>query len=473
MANTLSCARPSSFLRRLNLRAELRLALLAGAEACWIYALVLTLGTMANLPREVSPPGIFVVYMAGLVVGRALPKSRRAWRVLQALTVVCAVAAILVALRIGLYTDVAWWDFGWLGTYFSRVTSIWETVSAEELSTFALVLTFVRALSFAQRPLTLWVVGFQFRLGIVIFFGVATLAALSVRVDFIGWVFVYFGLSLVSISLARIEEAGQERPLGGKWALVMLCVIGVTMLLGFVAAQLLTLDAVNAFFNLLAPLRVVVQILVTLVAIPFFYLFEFLAGLLAPLFEVLRQAVTGLFANLHFNNEATTRVANEVAQRLEIILPYVRYVAVVGLFVLLGLLIARALNRRMKWREDELFDREPLDERETLLLEKQRRPHAARVGTREIRAENVRRIYAALLAHAEALGLARREAETPLEFLPRLTTRFPEAAAAFDTITRAYVAVHYAQETPTDARVRELRGVWQDTKERMKQKGKR
>lgn len=457
--------------RDFNLRAELRLALLAAAESCWLYALVLTLGTIAHL-QVVSPLGIFLVYMTGLVVGRILPTSQRAWRVLQGVTIAVGMLVILVAMRIGFYTNLPLWDFGWLPTYVHRLVTIWESFSGEELSTFALVLILSRALNFAQRPLTLWVVGFQFRLGIVFFFGTAILAAVAAPVNFVVWLFVYFGFSLIGISLARIEEAGQERPLGGKWALVMLSVIGATMLLGFVVTQLLTLNTVNAFFELLSPLRIVVQILFTLIAIPIFYIFAFIIQLLTPLFDMLRNALTGIFPNLHLNNEETARVVNEVAQRLSNLIPYLRYVGLVGVFVLLGLIIARALNRRVKWREEELFAVEASDERDQITIERRQRAVRARARHGEIHAENVRRIYAALLAEAEAGNLPRREAETPLEFLPRLTARFPESGAALETITNAYVAVHYAQQIATDAQVRDLRALWQRTRQQMRERKK-
>jgi hypothetical protein len=86
---------------------------------------------------------------------------------------------------------------------------------------------------------------------------------------------------------------------------------------------------------------------------------------------------------------------------------------------------------------------------------------------REIHAENVRRIYAALLAHAEMLGLKRREAETPFEFLPRLVAHFPDVSGDLHTITDAYVAVHYAQAPATEPQVRELRARWHKTRQAM------
>ncbi len=453
---------------RLDLRAELRLMLLAGAEACWLYAIAFTVGTLSGLPRQVSPFGIFIVYWAGLGLGRVLPRSTLAWRALQLLTVVFALSAILVAMRVGFYTDAALTDFSWLPQYVGRVLTFFERVTAEEISTIILLAAFLRGLGFAQRPLTLWVVGFEFRLGIVIFFSVALIAALTVNINFIFWIFVYFALSLLAIALARIEEAGQERPLGATWAGVMFAVIGATMLVGFAATRFLTLDAVRAFFGLLEPLRIVLQFVITLIAIPFLYLLDWLIHRLGPLFERFIQIITGIFPRLDFGNSNSEQVISQVTQQLVKLLPYLRLLGVMLVILFIGWLIARALNRRVQWQEHEMFEREALDDRDALQLEKRQRAPAAHAPAHHIHAENIRRIYAALQAHAQTLGLPRRDAETPLEYLPRLCARFPESAKALTIITDAYVAVHYAQEQATDARVREVRAVWKQTRELMK-----
>lgn len=466
----LTRATPTStpFYTRLNVRAELRRALLAGADACWLYAIALTLGTLMGFPRAISPFGIFIVYYIGLSVGRLLPYSDKAWRVLQLLTIAIAVVAIFIAVRVGLYTDLPLYDLTWIGTYTSRVLAMFERVTAEEIATLVLIGTFVRALGFAQRPLTLWVIGFQFRLGIVIFFATAFLAAITVQVNFIFWIFVYFALSLVGIALARIEEAGQERPLGPKWALVLAATVTVTMLCGYALTQFLTLDAVNAFFTLLSPLTIVIQILATIIAIPFFYLFEFLWSIIAPLLSALLQVFTRLIPNFRFDNAETQLVITQVARQLETFVPYLRLLGVIAVLLLLGAWIARALNRRVKWQEQEMFERERLDEHDEMILEKRKRPPRGRAARREIHAENVRRLYAAMLAHAEALGLKRRDAETPSEFLPRLAARFPQAETDLATITTAYIAVHYAQQPATETQVRELRARWHKTREQMR-----
>ncbi len=458
--------------RSINLRAELRLALLAAAESCWLYAIVLTIGVIAGFPRVISPLGIFVVYWLGLVVGRLLPRLPHAWRTLQIASVICAVLIILLAMRVGFYDEFALTSPLWLSNYFENGLAFFQRFTGEQISTLVLILAYMRALGFAQRPLTLWVIGFQFRLGIVIFFALAIIAAFAGRVDFIFWIFMFFAFSLLGIALARIEEAGQTSPLDARWTVVMFTMLAATLLVGFALTRFLTLDALNAFIAFLSPVFLVLQIIFFILALPFFILTEFLIRLLIPLFNLLANAFSKMIPTIPQTNIETVPILESVTRSFETLMPYLRLAGVVLVLVVIGWVIARALNRRMNREEEEMFLREkaPRLERE-YLAERERNRRKRDPLNREVHAENVRRIYAALQAQAEALGLPRRAAETPLEFLPRLTARFPGSAANLEKITNEYVAVHYAQQQASDAQVRELRDVWKKTKEEMKQAG--
>ncbi len=458
-------------LRHLNVRAELRLALLAAAESCWFYVIVLVVASNAGMERQVSALGIFLVYWAGLITGRVVPRIRATWRLLQLLTVLIAVIAILAALRIGLYPDVNIADMSWLPTFVGRFTSFFEQITPEFLSTLVLILAFMRALNFAQHPLTLWVVGFQFRLGTVIFFALAVLTTLGARVEFRAPIFAFFAFSLLGIALARIEDAGRTGPLGGRWAAVLLSMLTLVILVGFGVSQFFTLETLGVFFGLLSPLTIVLQVILTIISIPIFYLLEIIFAFLTPFFDLLANVFSNLFPVQPPSDDTLSPALEAVTEQLGNLMPYLRLAGIFLLVVLLGWMVARALNKRMNRIEQEMMTRESFEPTEE--TRKEKLPAASsRPPLREINAETIRRIYAALQAQAESLGLGRREAETPLEYLPRLTTRFPDVAPALQSITNAYVAVHYAQESPDEATVKQLRAVWKETKHEMQSKGK-
>src|SRR6266542_5788164 len=93
---------PSTFayLHALNLRAELRRALLAAAEACWVYALLLTFAKIAGFARVISPFGIALVYWVALTLGYYFPRARRAWHVLQWASLAIIALTMVVAMRV-------------------------------------------------------------------------------------------------------------------------------------------------------------------------------------------------------------------------------------------------------------------------------------------------------------------------------------------------------------------------------------
>ena len=76
-------------------------------------------------------------------------------------------------------------------------------------------------------------------------------------------------------------------------------------------------------------------------------------------------------------------------------------------------------------------------------------------------AVTIRRIYAALMVLTERTGLSRLPTQTPAEFLPHLTQRWPDLAAQFETITTAYIQVHYGQRPEGDAGLEAVQQAWE------------
>lgn len=75
-----------------------------------------------------------------------------------------------------------------------------------------------------------------------------------------------------------------------------------------------------------------------------------------------------------------------------------------------------------------------------------------RLGRRLLAAARIRRVYTYLMDLSAELGKARLEAQTPLEFIPTLSTVFPHHTADVETISKAYMRVRYGEldETPSD-----------------------
>ena len=310
---------------KLDARAELRRALLAAAETCWISAIVLTLTTSIHPPRLISPFGIFVAYWAALEIGRYLPRLWRARSTLQWINLALAVLVLLLVVRVDMYRDAPLFDITWLLNYFGGLTALSGRFASDQIATILLLFVYIRGLGFARRPLTLWFTGFQFRLGVVFFFGISIVGAFVGGVDFRGLLIVYFIASLLSIALARMEESGREMALGKAWAPLLFGASLLVVALGFFVTPLLTIAAAAAFFQILAPLAPVLEFLLTLILIPLSYIVQAMVELLAPIFSIviasLRRLPLDIIPQLQIPLQKTS---NEGFTLLVQIWPYLR-----------------------------------------------------------------------------------------------------------------------------------------------------
>jgi hypothetical protein len=83
----------------------------------------------------------------------------------------------------------------------------------------------------------------------------------------------------------------------------------------------------------------------------------------------------------------------------------------------------------------------------------------------------VRYYYLALLHRAEEAGLARKGAETPLRFAPRLAEQLEEDdenRAAISDLTEAFVQVRYAGDHVAPDRLDRIKQVWRQLRKTLK-----
>ncbi len=454
---------------KIDLRRELRIALLAAMEACWVYAALVFLAALMNVPPFASPLALFAVYWIAMILGRELPRRKAPWVFLQAAAILIAAIMLLLVARVELYAAYDLFDLSWLARFIPAL-GLRQGFSRAIYTSLAVLYMFIRGLGFGSRPLTLWFIGFQFRLGIVIFFGIFLGSALFHPIEISPWIFIYFALSLFSISLARMDELGSDIHYGSRWALILFGGVALVFFLGFGLLQFFTLDTTSAFLRLFSPLLTVVQALALLILIPASilagFLVEWLRPLLARLDQLLQQVQLPALPN------ARDQVERFVPPDLiGSFLPLIKTAVVLAIVLWIGLLIARTLNRRMQQADDALYAREAIESEEDAERAKRElgsKKKWARPRAGDLTAESIRRIYAGLVARASQVGVARRAAETPYEFLPRVTREWNEEADEIREITEAYVAVHYGEHEATKPEVNRVRAAWERLKSKTK-----
>jgi hypothetical protein len=451
--------KPATGKLKLNLHRELRLALLAAMETCWVFAILEFLASLTHATRGLTPLPLFIAYWIALVAGRILPQSKQRWVVLQAFAIAIAAITILIVVRVELY-PVDWSDLTWLPRFVPTLLSFADGLAAEHIVSVGVLYVFLRGLGLAQRPLTLWFIGLQFRIGVVVFFLLMLVAGFIRPSDPSPWIFVYFFISLLAIALARIEEMGINVRYGPRWAITLLGGVTLVLIVGVGILQVFTVSVAEKLLMIFLPLWVIASAVIMIVAIPFGFLADWLIRLLQPLFTNVNKMLQSLSAMIPANNDAT-RQLQDTNPLLPLLVPMLKIAFVLGVLAILGFLLARALNRRMKQYEDELFIREFIGaEAEDTVREIKKKPTKPRSHAQRIAAENIRRIYAALVARAADAGVPRRVDETPYEFLPRMQSHWQTESDDLHDITEAYVAVHYAERDAPSEQLSRVREAW-------------
>ncbi len=453
----------------LHFRRELRIALLAAMETCWVFAVVVFLAEIVDAPRPLTPLPFFLTYWLAMILGRVLPRSETGGLILQVIAFAIAIITLLAVARAELYPTLDWYDWAWLPRFIPALLSMTRGVVIEHIVAAGTLYVFIRGLGLAQRPLTLWFVGLQFRIGIVIFFVLLLIAGLArafsatsiQRYDASLWIFIYFFISLLAIALARIEEMTSDVRYTPRWAITLLGSIALVLFTGLGVLQFLTVDLVRALMIIFVPIAWVFGGIIVLLSVPFGYLLEWLVKFLQPLFAGLEQLIDSLQRFL--NQDTLTQQSTDPAITFSLTaLIQPAFVLAIGLLVLY--LLGRALNRRMHRLEEETFVRESLgadDASELARRDDPRKKKPARPRSRNAAAESIRKIYAALVARAADAGLPRRVAETPYEFEPRLAKQWLEHSDDIRTITEAYVEVHYAEHDATRERLDIVKDAWE------------
>ncbi len=448
---------------------EARLALLAAMEVCWVSTALVFLGALTGL-RVASAGSLFLAYWIALAAGRVLPRLplARFWQQVAAVLVACV--TLLAILRFDLAGgSEAGLDFAWLSRSLPSLWPFGRGMTPELLTAATVVYFFGRGLGLAQRPLSLWFVGRQFRLGLAAFFLVLSFSAASGRaIDASVQVLVFIAVSLFAAALARWEEDAVDIPLSPRWGVMLLAAAALVILPALALARLLQVDLSAPLVWLLSPVGTLLGGLLYLFLIPVGWLMELLFNLLHPFFPNLGGALDAL-RTLPTPPNAARGVA-ESNPAFDMLVPYLQTLFTLGLFLMALYLVGRSLGRRLTRLEEEEFVRESLEEEDGGFTKAARGPKVApRRGERRT-ADSIRRIYAALVARAGAAGLPRRTDETPYEFLPRLVTAWPSEAEPVRAITEAYVAVHYAERAADKAETERVRALWKRVAKNVRRK---
>jgi hypothetical protein len=415
--------------------------------------------------------------LAAMMIGRASQAFRFSDGLRRALLLAALAAFLLGAIRIVLYREVPVGILDLIVASFSSFDSVLTIVPTELVVILAVLYAWRRGVVVASLDvLDAGWTAHRLRLGILacVAFGLIYGAGGAARLLEI--LPIYFGSGLVGVALSRadgllrIRGAGRS-PFAWEWLAGIVGLVVGTVGLGLAAAQAMAsppaarlaawvgqrvLDGAEFLLRLASPLILGIATL--------------LERLIAWLIRVTRfnPALIQL-RNVVPRVPTPTPEAPASVAWLE---PYTGPLQIVGtatLIVLLALVavrVSRALGRKTPAPWDDHSDALPTQAprlpalRGILARARSGLEGAGRLGRRLFAAAAIRRIYAHLLALAEARGSRRAPAETPREFMRQLWALFPSRREEIEVITEEYLRVRYGEYPESIEAVARVRQAW-------------
>ena len=470
-------------------------------EAMWFYLWMIWLGQWDSFgigEMPFTPFSILLILWASYYVVQIIGQQK--WdagrtRLTASLLVVVLLGAVARLENGGGYGLL---DPGWVG--FARESMVGGFPTGLQVTLLGGAYLWWRGFRIAQEGLDREQVLSSFKVGLTaIVLGLlvwetalrsgAEFGATRTQAIAISSVFFLSGVSALALShimraradLARHE--GLQQNFITQWSVVLLCVAGGMLLMGWILAGLLSLDVWQPLLNVLAFAAYLMGLLVYVILLPIAFL---AAGLVFAVQWLISQFGGGTVPRLELPDFSALRRIPEEGDPVTgapVWVAIVKWVMLVLVLSALVYLLARLVLRRRSgftvgesvpevnesigtWSNairDLLtglimfalwFRRKGRALRGKLPL-LQTSPAPSYQGDMEIR-----KLYSSLLYETRQAGFPKEESETPYDYLPELEQRLVEDREALQTITKDYVESRYGERPIADAELSMLNRLW-------------
>ena len=435
---------------------------LAGMEAAWftpifLFAFYWYLWDWPPLATFGGLFGVLLTWMLALELLNRLADSPL--YELSVLTLVLLTSLLIV--RFWLYPGTPVGDFHWLGNTVYALFFFDEAVRLELVLILANLFLWQRAISATGRTVTFFNVGLNFRLGVLLLVVGASLLNFFSGQSLSSLIWVYFGLGLTAVALARVRDKAivsqsMGRALPPRRLAQVFLSVGLTVGIAAWLSLFYTPDKLKAFLRWFNPLWTLLEHVLWWVAVLVLVPLE---PFLLWLMEMLRDMDWGGVIKTMGDQAEALFESSHVQPRPEMLMVWtvMRYIAI-GLVIVLVLgfvlLTLKKMDRGQLGEDAE----EESDETITLgggvlnrgaqwLRDMSNLVKRYGLSRQLLAAISVQNIYANLCRIANQRGYPRHRAWPPDDYLPTLKKAFgPEAEEALSRITLAYMRVHYGDK---------------------------
>lgn len=468
----------NSYLARLVKTWEWRTAALSFALISAEAMLVALVAGLIEAPGTVSDRGAGGIHplaiLAVMLLAAIIPRLVEAFQLwspdYEVAISVGVVATLVFLLYIGAFRRYALWNPVWLReaahAYIFRPTTAEASVW---LITCVIVYAWVRG-RLRETP-SLDTTYTMLRVGVIVVALTTILTVTAqetetparayVRILVVG--FFFFALSAVTLARLQVEGLRAQGRLGPQWIGPLVLPVAIILIVGLLAAAILSHTFLETVAAILHPLFVVLNfILEVIIAI---------ISWIAYLFYIVLSSLVNRIAGGHVGelprlSTPPRQIADQANHKIGTLPDAIRFIVLA--FVLIGIvwLLSRFLFRRparrhrgneeresvMDWNEVGAGLKGMLANLANRLRRKGNDPWAAMRGDPRWRNTlKIRILYTRLLHRGARAGVPRAPSAAPREHISPLRTVYPHAGAPLLTITDVYRAARYRDQPATAA----------------------
>jgi hypothetical protein len=452
---------------KLNWKNSLLSLTILGMEGSWLYMLIAILNGVSS-GGQLSIIGLLAIYPISFVFNRLLRSLKLPLVPQRILNVVAWAAAMVLTIKLQLFSQSSFLDTTWLMAFPLAVTRILTTFQPAMLILLCSIVTWWLGRRVANLNITFTIAVGEFQFGLILlvllFFSTTQLKLGMDRSLPISLTFLFFSLVGMSVSHAQ-EGAGWIRGTRrSHWTGLLIISICLVVLIGFIISLIVMPDFINLIISTAKWLLAM-----------FNKLLLYLASLFPP---------AGPAEPLPIDDPMKQNPPPANPLKMFVIPEIVRKGIQYGWIILFGGMVLFALwrvttyilskLRRVKDIGEETetlrgaFKEDLLNLLRDIIAAIRKIPSLLHLRKKAIpippEIASIRGIYRKMLRWAAYNGYPRSPSQTPHEYLGMLVNLVPEAGGDLNLITQHYISARYGVFIPQENELNQMKQCWRNIK---------